>query len=269
MGAASVFQTYSKRIPSRSRAAKLAIVRPERMSAALTLLVIACAAPALAAGSFQPPEGCTAYVTVQHANCQVSHHYRCNSDAAGDQWAVYAGSDGPYYQSRIDVETRWMESFDLFSGESDRIGAESDPASFSTLLVTGRDDFDFSTEANTGEVRRHVGYDRLAGGLVRIDGVTLEGTEFELMTYAADGSLLHRRTGRQLINRDWRIFFADAERFENAFGDREDSRSTPMTFAFPGEKGFLAGMPQFGCDELMTGDWSLEPVPARYTEGAQ
>jgi hypothetical protein len=238
-------------------------------SAAVALLALA-APPAFAVGKFQPPAGCTAYATVQHADCQVSHHYTCTADAEGDQWSVYAGPEGPYYQSRIDVETRWMESYDLYTGESDRIGQEPDAASFTTLLDTGRDDFDFTTEANTGEVRRYIGYDRLAGGSVTIDGVVLERTEFRVESFAADGSFLNRREGRQLVSRDWRIFFADTEVFENAYGDREESRSTPMTFAFPGEKDFLAGKPKFGCDQMMTEAGEvLAPVPAAYRGAGQ
>ena len=252
MGIPKVFQTYSKRIPSRRPGLAKVCARLGKMTAALTLSWIGGQAPAIAAGTFQPPEGCTAYVTVQHADCQVSHHYRCDADAPGDQWSVYAGPEGPFYQSRIDRETRWMESFDLYSGESDKIGSEADAASFTELLREGRDDFDFTTLSNSGEVRRYKGFDRLTGRTMTIDGVALAQTEFELMTYAGDGSFLHRRIGRQVISRDWRIFFADIESFEDASGDREDSRSTPMTFAFPGEKGFLEGRPQFGCDQMMT-----------------
>ena len=62
-----------------------------------------------------------------------------------DQWAVYAGAEGPYYMSKIDSETRWLESYDLIAGESDQMGDETDPASFSTLLEGGRDDYDFTT----------------------------------------------------------------------------------------------------------------------------
>ncbi|MEZ5886863.1 MAG: hypothetical protein R3D56_08275 [Paracoccaceae bacterium] len=232
------------------------------MKAALTFLLLS-AAPALAAGKFVVPEGCEAFVTVQHSDCQVSYHYTCARDPEGDQWAVYAGPDGPYYMSRIDHETRWVESHDLITPESDRLGSEKEPASFTTLLDTGRDDFDFTTISGTGEVRRYAGHDALKGGTVTIDGVTLERTEFALESFGADGSFLHRRSGHQLISRDWRLFFADTEHFENAFGDVEDSTSTPMTFAFPGEKGFLSGTPQFGCDQMMTMlDGQL--VPASY-----
>lgn len=226
------------------------------------------ASPALAAGQFQLPEGCEAFVTVQHSDCQISYHYTCSADPKGDQWSVYAGSDGPYYMSRIDRETRWMESHDLITPESDALGTEKEPASFTTLLETGRDDFDFTTTSSTGEVRRYVGYDKLAGGKLTIDGVTFEATEFELETFDGQGNFLHRRSGTQMISRDWRLFFSDAEHFENAFGDKDDSQSRPMTFAFPGEKGFLTTVPQFGCDMQMTRNEIAQPVPASFAPGA-
>ena len=212
----------------------------------------ALALPASAASKFTPPKGCEAYVTVQHSNCQVSYHYTCSGDPKGDQWAVYAGAEGPYYMSKIDSETRWLESYDLIAGESDQMGDETDPASFSTLLEGGRDDYDFTTVSNTGEVRRYKGYDKLADTSVTIDGVKMEQTEFALRSYAADGTMLSKRTGQQLINRDWRIFFADEEDFENGDGEKEHSKDLPVTFAFPGDAGFLSATPQFGCDQMMT-----------------
>ena len=218
----------------------------------LLILSLLTASPAFAAGQFQPPEGCEAFVTVQHSDCQIAYHYTCAADPEGDQWSVYAGSEGPYYMSRIDSETRWMESHDLITPESDTLGTETEPASFSSLLETGRDDFDFTTTSSTGEVRRYVGYDQLTGRRLTIDGVRFEATEFRLETFDSGSNFLHRRSGTQMISREWRIFFSDAEHFENAYGDVEDSQSRPMTFAFPGEKGFLATVPQFGCDQMMT-----------------
>jgi hypothetical protein len=236
----------------------------------LLILALLAASPALAAGQFQPPAGCEAFVTVQHSDCQISYHYTCAADARGDQWSVYAGSDGPYYMSRIDRETRWMESHDLITPESDALGKETEPASFSSLLETGRDDFDFTTESSTGEVRRYVGFDQLTGRNVTIDGITFEATEFKLEAFDAEGNFLHSRSGTQMISRDWRLFFSDTEHFENANGDVEDSQSRPMTFALPGEKGFLATVPQFGCDQMMTDTGAaLTPVPAAFRGAGQ
>lgn len=210
------------------------------------------ALPAGAGGKFAPPAGCEVYATVQMRSCQVSQHYRCAADAPGDQWAVYMDGDGPYYLSRIDAETRWLESHDLTTGESDRLASETDPASFSTLLATGRDDYDFTTLSATGEIRRYTGHDELTGERITIDGVTLERTRFDLIARDGSGRMLWRRSGRQLIHRDWRLFLADTEEFENAFGDRESLVDTPMQFALPGEKGFLATDPIYDCNELLT-----------------
>lgn len=237
------------------------------LTGALTLLP---ALPAAASGRFAAPAGCEVYATVQMRSCQVSQHYRCQGDAAGDQWAVYLDGEGPYYLSQIDRETRWLQSHDLITGESDRLAAETDPASFSTLIATGRDDYDFTTESSSGEVRRYTGHDELTGEAVTIDGVALERTRFDLTAWDAEGEMIWRRKGRQLISRDWRLFWADTEDFENAFGDRENLVDTPVRFALPGEKGFLAADPVFDCDELMAGEWpatgqvpvALKPVAA-------
>ncbi|MGL4281192.1 MAG: hypothetical protein ACRCS0_12555, partial [Albidovulum sp.] len=52
--------------------------------------------------------------------------------------------------------------------------------------------------------------------------------------------------------RDWRIFFADKEKFENSFGDKSELTDTPVTFAGPEDKGFLAAKPEYDCDAMMT-----------------
>lgn len=215
-------------------------------------LALVTALPVHAGGKFAPPAGCQAYVTVQMRDCQVSQHYRCEKDATGDQWAAFLDAEGPFYVSRIDAETRWMESFDLITGGSDRLLSETDPASFTTLITTGRDDYDFSTESDSGVVRRYTGHDQLTGETVVIDGVRLERTRFDLTARGDNGDVLWRRTGQQLIHRDWRLFFADREDFEDAFGGRQSVIDTPVDFAFPGEKGFLAADPVYDCDMTMT-----------------
>lgn len=220
--------------------------------ARLTLLALLClASPALAGGKFAAPAGCEVFATVQMRSCQVSQHYRCGGDAAGEQWALYSDGQGPYYLSKIDAETRWLESYDLDTGEEDRLGVEADPASFSTLLATGRDDYDFTTEGSSGTLR-FTGFDELTGERVAVDGVALERTRFALTARDASGQVLWQRSGNQLVHRDWRLFWADTETFENGFGDRETLVDTPMQVALPGEKGFLSTEPVYDCDELIT-----------------
>ncbi len=218
----------------------------------LCALALLSALPAHAGGRFAAPEGCEIYATVQMRDCQVSQHYRCEGDAPGDQWAVYLDGEGPFYMNRVDDETRWLESYDLVTGEQDKLISEADPASFTTLLTTGRDDYDFRTENDNGVVRRYSGHDELTGETVVIDGVTLERTRFDLTAHDGAGAVLWRRSGRQLVHRDWRIFFADRETFEDAGGARTDLIDTPMEFAFPGDKGFRAAEPVYDCEMTMT-----------------
>ena len=213
------------------------------------------AAPmALAQPRFAPPSGCTLTMTVQMRSCQVANYYTCAGDAAGDQRISFADGEGEYFVSHIDAETRWIESSSLTTGETERLepASSQDNASFSALLKTGRDDYDFVTRSNTGLVQRFIGHDALTGEKTSIDGVALEYCTFEMRIEDAEGSPLGLRKGRQLISREMRLFFGDVESFENGYGDASSSQDTPVSFAFPGENGFAAATPEYDCDMMMT-----------------
>ncbi|NHF73110.1 hypothetical protein G7044_08200 [Paracoccus sp. 12-3] len=216
------------------------------------------------AANFVPPSGCALKITVQNRGCTVGQHYVCTADAPGDQHVIYFDKEGPSYHSKIDAETRWLESSDLTTGLTDRLMAQAaDPASFSTLLRTGRDDFDFWTESNNGEQLRHIGEDRLTGETVEIDGVKLELTQFQLKTFGADGQLLIESTGQQFINRDHGRFYGGVEHSEDWSGEIRNDDDSPVTFAFPGDAGFGATEPLFDCEMMM----ALMPLAERYRHG--
>lgn len=205
------------------------------------------------AGTFSPPQGCTLTVTVQNHGCTVSQFYQCSHDADGDQRTAIFDKDGLTYESRIDAETRWMESYSHRTGIKDRLIAEArDHASFSTLLETGLDDFDFWTESNTGERLHRVGQDKLTGRKVTIDGVELEETRFQLTTYNAAGDVLIKRSGQQYINRDFGRFLGGTESGTDWTGQRIESDDSPVVFSFPDEEGYGETTPQFDCDQMMT-----------------
>ncbi|MFD1794947.1 hypothetical protein ACFSC1_03000 [Paracoccus aurantiacus] len=191
-------------------------------------------------------------MTVQNRGCTVAQHYVCASDEPGDQHVIYYDDQGPSYHSHIDAETRWLESNDLDTGLTDLLMPDAaDDASFSTLLKTGRDDFDFVTESNSGERLRHIGEDRLTGETVEIDGVPLELTEFRLRTFAADGQLLIDSRGQQFINREHGRFYGGTEHSEDWTGEVTDDNDSPVTFAFPGDAGFASTEPLFDCEMQM------------------
>lgn len=229
----------------------------------LLTALIATLAPALPAfaGNFTPPEGCTLEVTIQNRSCTVSQHYRCSSDNAGDQRVMYFDNEGATFESRIDKETRWLESRDLRSGIVDKLDSEAvDPASFATLTETGRDDFDFWTQSSTGERLHHKGYDRLTGAAKEINGVALEETEFHLRTFNQAGDLLIERRGNQFISRAQGRFYGGVESSTDWTGAAQDSNDSPVRFSFPGQPGFAETTPAYDCDLQMVRGYSVPVV---------
>jgi hypothetical protein len=211
------------------------------------LALILPTAPALA-GTWAAPEGCEAFMTVQSKSCRVSHYYTCAGDAPGDQWRVDMDQEGPFFFSRIDREGQWMQSIDDTVQVLDP--APADPASFSELVASGLDTWDFSLSKNDGSGSRATGYDRLTGSTVVIDGITLSQTEMEFTEYNRDGSLLRRARGAEYLHPDWRLFFAGPG--ETDFGDGQwlPIDGSPVNFIFPGEEGFLSTQPMYDCDAL-------------------
>ncbi|MFD1881741.1 hypothetical protein [Paracoccus pacificus] len=222
-------------------------------AAGFAALILALVAPgAVSAGVFTPPEGCTLNMTVQSRSCTVAQHYTCAGDNPGDMRTTYFGPDGPKHISLIDKETRWIETQDPRTGIIDRLASgNADEASFSTLLSTGRDDFDFWTESETGERLHHVGYDKLTGKTMVIDGETLEQTEFSLTTSDSAGQVLWERTGNQFISRKDGRFYGGIERAKDWTGLNETTNDSPVTFIKPGERGFGDTTPQYDCDMQM------------------
>ena len=219
----------------------------------LSLAVLGAFAPQIAlADGFQVPEGCKLEVTVQMRQCTVANHYTC-AGLPQMRFISYADGQGEFFLSQLDAETRWISSFSPETGEEERLDeASPDHASFSTLLATGRDDYDFATQSNLGARYIYRGFDKVTGAREVIGGVVLEHSEFEITTLDGAGTMLSRRKGDEYFNREMRVFFSGTEHFENAVGDKVTTSAPPASFAFDGEKGFGADKPEFDCDALLT-----------------
>ena len=230
------------------------------MTKALALPFLLLTTPALA-GSFTPPEGCTTFLTVQSRGCYVANYYRCEADTPGDQWRADFDQQGPFYLSRIDSETQWVESYESNPTVRQTLDPDpADPASFTTLLQTGTDTFDFALTKDNGEHTTVKGYDKLTGKTMMIDGIMLEQTEFDYTETDAAGNVLRQSSGNEYIKRDWRNFFSGTSQWMQPDGTSLPLDGTPVQFILPGEKGFAATQPLFQCDAVMS---SADPTTHR------
>lgn len=221
-----------------------------------------------AASTYTPPPGCTPEMTVQMLGCTVSNHYTCATDRPGDRWRADFGQNGMFFQSRINAEAEWVESFD-FNPDGRKVLEQSqrDPASFSELLSMGKDHYDFSTMADDGERQNVTGSDRLTGLSTVIDGVTLQETQYDAQAVHDDGSPAWHTRGHEFIDPVRRIFLSGRGEWRGAEGgDFLPFDSSPLNFAFPGDVGFMSTTPLFGCDEVLSQAASPALISARKGE---
>jgi len=198
------------------------------------------------------PAGCDAYVTIQKRSCIVSHLFTCEADPAGHQRRVDYDETGMTYMGRIDAETQWIESFHVRAQNVERLVPEpADPASFSELVETGIDSWDFRTDSDAFSVTAYRGFDRLTGQSVTIDGVALDETEFEVTVTDGMGGFLWSVEGREYIHRDWRVFLSGIRSVDTG-ADEYQTDGRPVEFIFPGEPGFLSATPLHDCGEMMS-----------------
>ena len=230
-------------------------------------IILAClvtlASPTLA-DTWAVPEGCEAFMTVQAKQCRVSNHYRCAADPAGDQWRADFDQEGVFFFSRIDSEGQWVESFTLNPTVRQVLDpVRADSASFSELLATGIDTWDFGMTRDDGSASGARGYDRLTGKTVVIDGITLQETEVEFIESDVMGNTLRRARGKEYIHSDWRLFFAGPGETDLGDGQWLAIDGSPVEFIFPGEDGFLATQPKYDCDVLSAGlpIWRVSDEP--------
>ncbi len=196
---------------------------------------------------FDLPAGCEAYVTMQAANCKVTHYFTCEADPEGHQRAVVLNEQGITHVARIDGEAQWIELFHPLAGTSERLESQPmEPASFSELLANQVDEYDFQTLSDQTGPTRYVGQDRLTGRQVVIDGVTLDETAYEITAYTPAGDEIWHIKGNEFINRDWRRFFPGTSVVTTPNG-RVERNGSPVEFMFPDESGFLSTRPKHGC----------------------
>ena len=230
------------------------------MKTILLLPLLFIAAPVMA-GSFAPPAGSKAYLTVQSRGCTVSHFYTSDGDAKGDQWRADYDDQGPFYLSRTNSEAEWLVTYQVDPKVKETLDPNpTDPASFTELLATGLDTFDFNLTKDSGEHSRIVGFDKLTGKSVTIDGVELKQTEFEYTQTDDKGTVLRHSKGNEFVSEKWRTFFSGHSEFEEQDGTWTPIDGAPVSFILPGKPGFDATKPIYDCN-AQAASFSLPGLP--------
>lgn len=199
------------------------------------------------------PSDCTQILTVQTRDCTVEQHFICPVPQGDHRVLVHDASGGVFY-AHNNAETQWLNSRSLPDGvQSTTIMPPRDPVSLSTLLADNYDSYSFEQRVGDVGVLRYVGYDRLTGESVEIDGVTLLRTEFlyrEINTQTDE--VLLTREGQQFVSPTLRLYFGGIDQFSTPEGEFT-ADSTPVEFLFPDDPRFLSATPLHGCEGLMSG----------------
>lgn len=191
---------------------------------------------------FYPPEGCTAQLTIQSRSCQLDNIWTCAANP-GDSWRMEFQVDGPTFLARIDDETQWVESFNLFpTRRRELVLPADDPANLTELLETGIDSYDFTMRTPSGPIRV-VGFDRLTGESVVIDDEPLLVTEFNARHETTSGTVLEI-TGNEYVSVRHRRFIAGTYQGTSQ-GTAFEEDVTPVDFIYPGEPGFFSKTPLY------------------------
>ena len=207
------------------------------------------AGPALAQSEALPlPPDCAGFLTVQSKGCIVTNYFRCETDPEGVQRYVTYFEDRLTGASVVDEEFQWLESYGAEREEI--LGETPDPASITELFEAGEDSYEFELiEQTRGGERRYrvVGVDRLEGGEVEIDGEPLSRTVFAMKRIDDEtGEEILSVTGAQYVSEYRRLFFSGTETLSIG-GRTVEIDHSPVEFIEPGEPGFFATTPIYGC----------------------
>ncbi len=212
----------------------------------LACALILCGASA-SAGTFTPPKGCTAYLTVQSRQCLVEHHWTCAADPQGMKWHTEIGQNGPVYIGQVDDEAQWIDSYYVGDDARERlVSPAKDPANLTELLSNGLDSYQFSISTSKGRMDV-TGFDRIVERDLTIDGEVLHRTEYSIRIVDTKGALSYAATGSEYVSAKHRRFFSGYGTVSGPDAPY-DFNASPVEFIYPGAPGYLSNTPLYGCD---------------------
>jgi hypothetical protein len=223
---------------------------------ALDIIALVCFS-AFGAGSahaqYVLPDGCNAFLTVQSKSCLVSHFYNCHADVEGFKWGVDLDEQGEMYQVQTDAEAGWLYALDMPSGKSkylDETGSIN-PASLTNLLQKDHDDLAFQMLSSSAKIIALRGENQFMGQTVIIYDRLLFQTQSMMTTRDSMGNFPWDTLATEYVSPKHRLFFVGSNVYHTNKGTKFFNFSR-LEFLLPNEVGFLADVPKFECESIMS-----------------
>jgi hypothetical protein len=228
----------------------------ERMQAALALcLIVGAALPAVAEDVLKRPKGCERVATAQYDTCKVTNQFKCTGTAPvayreesvyetgkftvetfDERWGALgiAGLGGQFVAS-LTSQTEHPHAA-LLSGKRKEVFQGSGSMFGLRTKMTGRADFSYKGE--TKEIAGQSFYGFSGESVLKLT-TTISGAA---KSYSAtfDFSMLFNE------KRDLWLFESGSMKFEG----QPEERSRLRLLSLPGQGGFGATQPKYGCDNL-------------------
>jgi hypothetical protein len=200
--------------------------------------------------TFQPPQGCTAFLTVQSAACTVSHHFTCEADPEGWQRRVDMDEEGIAYSGAIDARRSGSNPTTSSRATASSCARPRRPRLLHRADHRGRDSFDFFT--NSPEFGPHPL--RGPGRLIGEDGDHrrrhARAHRIPDHRLCPDGS---EAGAARATNIQPRLALLPVGDSSIVVGDSSRRPTTlPVEFIFPGETRLLSVNPKHGCGMMMS-----------------
>jgi hypothetical protein len=200
---------------------------------------------------FALPAGCEAFLTVQNKSCSVMLMWQCEGAAEGKSWAANFSDYGLESISAYSPEYQWLDTVYTWDQSREQFTPPAaDPIDMTELMKTGRDQYDFIMHRSLPDLSYDIhvtGSDHLTGEVETIDGQRLEKVAIQMTITAEDGTVEYQSAGMQYFSHELKQFFLGIEDVTDAEGRTEQYDDTPVDFILPGEPGFGATSPLYGC----------------------
>lgn len=206
--------------------------------------LLLAALPTVATADLGIPNQCRAFVTIQHEGCWLTKVWTCPGEPEGSRWLgeVVSNTDEYHFTRHFDPDGKELSVRSVVLSRPSEVAPRwSDPMSLSNLVSTGEETEQGHLEFN-GEWRPQSTVYKLTGQTRRVDGVSFKVVDFSRRVAGPDGGT-STLVGTMLYNSDINVLVQEA----TDLGGYE--QNTPIVdIIHPGQPGFDAAVPLYGCD---------------------